>query len=108
MKKRTIKLKIDERAFQHLEVLAFGLNIEKYNDDKDNAELRQGHNSKRDDFEPLVSHLLEDIIERLVTGVICSGSWERNIVDSLTGWEGTINRGMFGGLVEIEKRTQQK
>jgi len=28
---------------------------------------------------------------------------EREIVDSLTGWDGTVNRGMFGKSIDIPK-----
>jgi len=30
-------------------------------------------------------------------------SWEHEIVDSLTEWDGTVNGGMFGETIDIPK-----
>lgn len=96
---KKIVLNLDDETFQLLEVLAFGLNIEKYGYVK-NEEMEKGHSKKNDDFAPLVSRLLEEIASSLSAGVRRPGSWERGVVDSLTGWDGTYNRGMFGELVK--------
>lgn len=95
-----IMLNLDDETFQYLEVLAVGLNFEQH-DSKDNEAFQKGHNKEKDHFGPLVSRMLEGIAESLASGVRRSGSWERNCIESLTGWDGTINRGMFGPLVCI-------
>ena len=95
-------LNLDLETFQYLEVLAFGLNQEKFDGDKDNEELLKGYNGKNHTFTPLVASLLGDIADSLATGVRRTGSWERKAVDQLTGWDGTINRGMFGSLVDLQ------
>ena len=100
MQKKII-LNLDEKTFQYLEVLAFGLNQELYNGDKDNKELTKGHNKQNDDFAPLVSRMIEKIADSLADGVRRPSSWERDTVDKLTGWDGTVNRGMFGNLIDI-------
>jgi hypothetical protein len=98
-------LNLDDETFQWLEVLAFGLNIEEYPDDRKNEKLMKGHNKKNDDFAPLVSRLMEDVACSFATGVRRSGSWERGTVDALTGWDGTYAKGMFGDLVDYPNDT---
>jgi len=100
-KNRKLVLNISEHTFQYLEVLAFGLNCEKYPNDRKNEALTKGFNKKDDHFAPLVSRLLEDVAASLATGTRRPGSWERDVISSLTGWEGTVNKGMFGNLVEL-------
>lgn len=96
-----LMLKLDDETFQYLEVLAYGLNQERFNGDKHNETLMAGFNKPQNHFGPLVSRLLEDMARSVATGVRRPGSWERGCLDSLTGWQGTVNRGMFGPLVEI-------
>jgi len=96
---KKIVLSLDQRTFQYLEVLAVGLNREICGDD----ELLNGHDNKNDDFAPLVSRLLEGVAVSLADGVRRPGSWERGIVDSLTGWDGTVNKGMFGPSINVSE-----
>ena len=102
MNKKKIILNLSEETFQYLEVLAFGLNLEQHDGNQDNKELLNGHNKQNDDFAPLVSRMIEDIAVSLADGVRRPGAWERNVVNSLTGWNGTVNRGMFGELIDME------
>ena len=103
--KKEITLNLDQATFEYLEVLAFGLNQEVHNGDKENEDLLAGHDKIKDDFAPLVTKLLEKIADSLADGVRRPNSWEREIVDSLTGWDGTVNRGMFGASIDIPKPT---
>jgi len=48
--------------------------------------------------------MLESISASIATGVKHPESRERNTIEELTGWDGTINRGMFGSLVDIPKQ----
>lgn len=98
---KKIKLKLDQATFEYLEVLAYGLNQEHHDGNKINDELLAGYDAKNDDFAPLVRQLLEKITLTLAEGVMNPSSWEREVVEALTGWEGTINRGMFGETVDI-------
>ena len=100
---KKITLDLDQATFEYLEVLAYGLNQELYDGDKGNEALLAGYAKEKDDFAPLVSKLLEKIAGSLADGVRSPSSWEREIVDSLTGWDGTVNRGMFGETVDIPK-----
>lgn len=100
---KKLVLNLSDDAFQHLEVLAFGLNRQHYPDQPKNEQLIDGHNKQNDDFGPLVSRLLEGVANSLADGVRRPGSWERGVLDSLTGWDGTINRGMFGDMVKLDE-----
>ena len=99
--KKKITLNLDEKTFQYLEVLAYGLNQERNDGDKENEDLLAGHDKINNDFAPLVAKLLEQIADSFADGVRRPGSWERGAVDELTGWDGTVNRGMFGHLIDI-------
>ncbi|MEF1204334.1 hypothetical protein [Photobacterium damselae] len=46
--------------------------------------------------------MLADIAGSIATGVRRPGSWERSVVDSLTGWQGTYNAGMLSELIKDE------
>jgi hypothetical protein len=103
---RKIILNLDDATFQYLEVLAVGLLEEEHDGDKhSNAfkkDLAAGHNKTKNDFGPLVSKMLEEITQSLADGVRRNGSWERGVVESLTGWESTVCPDMFGDKVTIE------
>ena len=105
--KKEITLNLDQATFEYLEVLAYGLNQELHDGDKENENLLAGHDKTKDDFAPLVAKLLEKISDSLADGVRRPNSWEREIVDSLTGWDGTVNRGMFGASVDIPEPTNE-
>lgn len=97
MKTRTIQLELSEHTFAVLEVLAFGLYLQEGND---KVLSWEGYDKKKDDFAPAVKGLLVQVSNSLSTGVVRPNSWERDVVDSLTGWDGTFNRGMFAECIK--------
>lgn len=99
MKTRKIQLELSEHTFAALEVLAVGLHLQSGNE---LTEQWEGYNRTNDDFAPAVRQLLVQIANLTSTGVLRSGSWERDVVDSLTGWDGTFNRGMFSECIKDE------
>lgn len=106
--KRRMTVTLSEDTFQYLEVLAVGLLLER-NPDADRNILLSDKVNKADDFVPAVASLLEEIADTFAEGTRRPGSWECEVVEKVTGWDGTVNRGMFGdkiemtGLVDIEK-----
>lgn len=46
--------------------------------------------------------LIVDIAGSIATGVLRPGSWERGVVDSLTGSQGTYNEGMLSESIKDE------
>ncbi|EGR3179507.1 hypothetical protein LCX91_004942 [Vibrio parahaemolyticus] len=97
MKTRKIQLELHEHTFAALEALAFGLHIQ---DGNEITEEWKGYNKSKDDFSPAVRELLVQIANSVSTGVVRPGSWERGVVDSLTGWDGTFNRGMLAECIK--------
>lgn len=97
MNKKKIVLNLDEKTFQYLEVLAFGLNLERHDGNQDNKELLNGHNKQNDDFAPLVSRMIEDIAVSLadVKAIRASLNVSQNefaqtlgtSVDTIKSWE---------------------
>ena len=98
--KRRMTLTLSEDTFQYLEVLAVGLLLER-NPNADREMLLQDKVNKADDFVPAVASLLEEIANSFAEGTRRPDSWEREVVEKATGWDGTINRGMFGDKVEM-------
>lgn len=101
---RKLELNLDDETFQYLEVLAVGLNVERYPDERENEEIVNGIDKDKDDFGPLVSRLLENIADSLAVGVQRPGSWEYGCLYSLTRWNDTVCSNMFGPLVDIETK----
>ncbi|MDO6543481.1 hypothetical protein [Photobacterium sanguinicancri] len=97
MKTRKMQLELNEHTFAALEVLAVGLHLQENNVLDKNWD---GYDEKNDDFSPAVRALLVRMSNSVSTGVVRSGSWEREVVDSLTGWDGTFNRGMFAECIK--------
>ncbi|BAX56129.1 hypothetical protein PDPUS_4_00001 (plasmid) [Photobacterium damselae subsp. piscicida] len=96
---RKLQIELSDETFAYLEMLAFGLEIEA------NGEVEEtwkGFNIEKNDFSPAVRSLLVDIAGSIATGVRRPGSWERGVVDSLTGWQGTYNEGMLSELIKEE------
>ena len=91
---------LSEDTFQYLEVLAVGLLLEQ-NPGADRATLLADKVNKADDFVPAVASLLEGIANSFAEGTRRADSWEREVVEKVTGWDGTVNRGMFGDRVEM-------
>lgn len=98
--KRRMTVTLSEDTFQYLEVLAVGLLLEQ-NPGVDRATLLADKVNKADDFVPAVASLLEDIANSFAEGTRRPDSWEREVVEKVTGWDGTVNRGMFGDKVEM-------
>ena len=98
MEKRKMIINIDQETFEWLEVLATGLNREKYEDNENllREELEKGFNKKNNDFAPMVSRLIENLAGSMAEGVMRPESWERGTVEALTGWNGTYIPSMIG------------
>lgn len=98
--KRKMTVTLSEETFQYLEVLAVGLLLER-NPNADRTALLSDKVNKADDFVPAVSSLLEEVANSFAEGTRRPDSWEREVVEKVTGWDGTVNRGMFGDKVEM-------
>lgn len=99
--KRKLQIELDETTFAYLEMLAFGLQLERKPESEDIAEW-SGFDKKRNDFAPGVRELIVDVANSLAAGVRRPGAWEREVVDSLTGWQGTFNPGMLSECIKDE------
>lgn len=100
VKTRKLQIELSEDTFAYLEMLAFGLAIERGEDPASKGNDWKGFDKQRDDFGPAVRELLQSVANSVSTGVARPGAWEREIVDSLTGWEGTFNRGMLAECIK--------
>ena len=98
---RKLQIELDEKTFAYLELLAFGIHIESGQESEDITKW-SGHDKKRDDFGPAVRELIQEIAGSIASGVRRPGSWEREVVGSLTGWQGTLNRGMLAECIKDE------
>lgn len=96
---KKIMLELDDHTFAFLEMLAIGLELQE-NDTIDPS--WNGFSQKYDDFSPAVRLLITNIANSVATGVRRSGSWEREVVDQLTGWDGTYNKGLLSELIRDE------
>ncbi len=97
---RKLQIELSDETFAYLEMLAFGLEVER--SEKDDLGDWKGFDKQKNDFGPAVRELLQEIAGSVATGVRRSGSWERSVVDSLTGWQGTYNRGMLADCIKNE------
>jgi hypothetical protein len=97
---RKLQIELSDETFAYLEMLAFGLELERTG--KDDLSDWKGFDKQRNDFGPGVRELLREIAGSIATGVDRSGSWERSVVDSLTGWQGTYNKGMLAECIKDE------
>jgi hypothetical protein len=100
MKKLTIEL--DDNTFAWLEVLAVGLAKENESVSDYQAAIEHMTRKQHDDFGAGISQLLTSVAGSLATGVKRSGSWERETLSSLTGYQGTYVRSMFDKCIEEE------
>ncbi|MGR5116982.1 hypothetical protein [Photobacterium damselae] len=96
---RKLQIELSDETFAYLEMLAFGLELEENNEVKEDWE---GFNKQKNDFSPAVRSLLVDIADSIATGVSRPGSWERQVVDQLTGWNGTYNKAMLADCIKEE------
>ncbi len=102
MTKKKITLELDEHTFAMLEMLAVGMHAE-------NEELYPIKADKQhDDFRPMVRDLLVDVANSLSSGISRPGSWERGVVSSLTGWQGTYKPGMAADCIKEEVESWNK
>ncbi|MFZ3467356.1 hypothetical protein [Vibrio harveyi] len=97
---RKLQIELSDKTFAYLEMLAFGLELERTG--KDDLSDWKGFDKQRNDFGPGVRELLQEIAGSIATGVDRPGSWERGVVDSLTGWQGTYNKGMLSECIKDE------
>lgn len=90
MKTKRITIDVTPEAFAWLEVLAVGLASKENGDDIDalNADIKSMYRKAQNDFGKGVSDLLEKAAYSFVTGVKRGGSWERQILLSLFGYNG--------------------
>lgn len=93
MKKKTRKivLELSEMEFAQLEALAFGLKCEEhilYSED-------DIYDKSKNDFAPGVRQVLMQATHAICTGYDRPGSWERGLLSSIYGWEGTFAPQMF-------------
>jgi hypothetical protein len=105
-KTRKLQIELDEHTFSLLEVLAYGLFLEE-NENGDELPECPAFDKNRNDFGPGVRKLLEQVAGSMATGVRRPGAWEREVVDSLTGWQGTFNRGMFADCIKDELKQEE-
>ncbi|MCG9785410.1 hypothetical protein L1D52_24175 [Vibrio brasiliensis] len=101
METRKLQIEISAETFAFLEMLAYGLHIENSPEGEGVSEW-EGYDKRKDDFAPAVRNLIQDIAGQIATGVRRPGAWEREVVDSLTGWQGTFNRGMLADCIKDE------
>ncbi|WP_318415129.1 hypothetical protein [Photobacterium leiognathi] len=94
---RKIVIEVSDITFALLEVLATGIELESGTDINTDWE---GYDKKRDDFTPAVRDLVSDICTSLATGVRRGGSWEHDVVKSLTGWDGTFNNAFVADCIK--------
>lgn len=89
---KRVTLNLTDETFALLEVLAIGLARE------NNQDIIS--NKQNDNFSPMVSGLLSSVADSLSTGIIRPGSWERDILYSLTGWNNTYVPAMVDDCVK--------
>ncbi|HFQ5347197.1 TPA: hypothetical protein ACGUPP_004310 [Vibrio vulnificus] len=95
---RKLQIELSDETFAYLEMLAFGLELERSG--KDDLSDWKGFDKHKNDFAPAVRELLQEMADSMAAGVRRPGSWERGVVDSLTGWQGTYNKGMLAECIK--------
>ena len=101
---KEITLKLDDKTFAWLEVLVVGLAKENLDEKEFSARLSDISCKDNDDFGKGIKDLLEDIAGSLADGVKRSGSWERQCISSLTGYNGTYVPDMFDTCIKDEAK----
>ena len=105
-KKRDLRISLDLKTFQYMEALVVGLHRQKLESGEITRTeyqslIDKSISVKHDDFGKGVSDLLEHVALVIASGVGRGGSWERDIILSLTGWDGTFVPDSLGSLVDI-------
>ncbi len=102
MKKITIEL--EDTTFAWLEVLAVGLAKEQLNDGEYQQRISEMASGGGDNFEQGVAELVADFANSLSDGVKRSGSWERQCLNQLTGYDGTYVSGSFDESIKEDAK----
>lgn len=105
MATKKITLELHEQTFAWLEVLAVGLARESLSDDEYQKRIVEMARKDKDDFGAGVRDLLAQIADSLADGVRRPGSWERQCLSSLTGYEGTYLRGTFANCIKEDAKS---
>ncbi|HAS6106959.1 TPA: hypothetical protein I7130_21490 [Vibrio vulnificus] len=95
---RKLQIELSDETFAYLEMLAFGLELERSG--KDDLSDWKGFDKHKNDFAPAVRELLQEMADSMAAGVRRPGSWERSYIVSLTGWQGTYNKGMLAECIK--------
>ena len=97
---KKLVIELSDETFAYLEMIATGLQIE------ENGKVESewdGYSKDKNDFSPAVRQLLVSVADSMADGVRRSGSWERQVVDQLTGWQGTYNEGLLADCIKSNK-----
>ncbi|WP_240224554.1 hypothetical protein [Rheinheimera hassiensis] len=100
MATKKITLELHEQTFAWLEILVVGLARESLSDEEYQKRLVEMARKDKDDFGVGVRDLLAQVADSLADGVRRSGSWERQCLSSLTGYEGSYVRGIFADCIK--------
>ena len=85
----TLELTLHPETYKLLEALAYSLKWYEETDEAD-TELAEGWCSLNKNYSPLLTSFLTDVCDSLSTGVRRPGSWEREVILMLTGWNGGL------------------
>ena len=85
----TLELTLHSETYNLLEALAYSLKWHEETLEADN-DISDGWCSLKKNFSPLLGNFLADVCDSLSTGVRRPGSWEREAVLMLTGWNGCL------------------
>lgn len=104
MKTKRITIDVSPETFAWLEVLAVGLACKDNGDDIDarNADIKSMYRKTQNDFGKGVSDLLEKAAYSFVDGVKRSGSWERQVLLSLFGYDGEYLPNTISDVIKEE------
>ena len=85
----TLGLTLHPETYKLLEALAYSLKWYEQTLEADN-DIADGWCSLNKNFSPLLANFLTDVCDSLSTGVRRPGSWEREVILMLTGWNGGL------------------
>jgi hypothetical protein len=97
-----LEIELNEKTFAWLEILASGLAKETLSNEDFKQRMAEMSNDSMENLSVGVADILENVAESLATGVKRKGSWERNCVQSLTGYQGTYIPEMFHDCIKEE------
>ena len=99
MAKKKIVLELHEQTFAWLEVLVISLAKEQLSAEEYQKRIIEMSRLGEDDFGKGVSDLLVQIADSLSNGVRRPGSWERQCLSALTGYDGGYVAGTFADCI---------